>query len=934
MKNLLLTFSILFISMTAFSQTLDLNTSLSTDKNLVKGVLSNGMTYYIYKTDVVKEAASYYIIQNVGSVLENDNQKGLAHFLEHMAFNGTKNFPEKGVLSSLEKYGAVFGNDINASTGFDETVYNMNNIPTKDGMINTALLILHDWANELSLEEKEIDAERGVVTEEKRTRDSGRMRLVINSLPKTYVGAKYAERVPIGSMDIIANFKYKTLRDFYHDWYRTDLQAIAIIGDVNVAEVENKIKKLFSKIPAVENPKERYLVTIPENKEMLYFFGTDKETSSPSITFSIHSNKKLKAQTGEDLKNSLLNKIVTSILSKRLVEYAQSKDAPYLMAYTEFSSLSRTENNFSITIQPKLNMQNEAFKKTINIINSAVQFGVNKSELNREISILDNYYDTRIKTNKDTPHINIKTSIQDNYLQNLTFSDTKEEYKIAKAIFANLSPEDVQNHLKSLYTKKNRVLSIFGVEGNKNLTKQEALNILKDAENGKNIVAYKDEFSGKTLLSGITITPGEIISEKEVPEIGATTFILSNGIKVHYKYYNKQVNRVSLLAQSFGGISLVKDEDLPSAEQLQSLAGASGVGDYSVTDLMKVMAGKTASVGVDLSSLTGSIQGSSSTKDVESLLQLTYLRFAKPRFDQENFETLKHNLTNTFEESKKNIQMRMMDSTTALIFGKDNPRKRKQDEKYIAEVSFEKIKEIYNERFKDPSNFEFFITGDKKKENLKPLIEKYIASLPTYNTKETYKDNAPQWIHNKIDKDVYLEMEQPKTSVNITYKKNVEWNPKNHYLLSLLKDILTLRFTATLREEEGGTYGANAIKMLKKRPIGKAYLYVLFDCNPEKDEKLISIVHREINKIMNGDINDADIQKVITNYKKNIKERTDKNEYAQKLLYNYFIENINIDDPKNNLDILNAITKKDFQEFTKNFIEGADSYEIVYKPKK
>ena len=239
--------------MNTFSQTLDLNEPLPENQKVKKGVLKNGMTYYIYKTDVVKGAASYYIIQNVGSILENEDQLGLAHFLEHMAFNGTKNFPGKGVLSTLQKYGAIFGDDINAHTGFDETVYNMNNIPTKEGMIDKSLLILHDWANELSLEEKEIDAERGVVTEEKRTRDNGQMRVLLRSLPKMYVAAKYAERVPIGSMDIVAHFKYKTLRDYYHDWYRTDLQAIAVIGDFDEKAMEQKIIKLFSKIPAIKN---------------------------------------------------------------------------------------------------------------------------------------------------------------------------------------------------------------------------------------------------------------------------------------------------------------------------------------------------------------------------------------------------------------------------------------------------------------------------------------------------------------------------------------------------------------------------------------------------------------------------------------------------------------------------------------------------------
>ena len=934
MKKIIITIYILLISMNVFAQTLDINQSLPENQRVKKGVLKNGMTYYIYKTDVVKNAASYYIIQNVGSILENEDQLGLAHFLEHMAFNGTKNYPGKGVLTTLQKYGAVFGDDINAHTAFDETVYNMNNIPTKDGMIDKSLLILHDWANELSLEENEIDAERGVVTEEKRTRNNGQMRVILNSLPEMYVGSKYADRVPIGSMDIVANFKYKTLRDYYHDWYRTDLQAIAVIGDFDEKEIEQKIIKLFSKIPAVKNPKERFYVTIPENEEMLYKLSMDKEVSTSSINFNIHSNKNLKDETVLDLKNSLLDNIFTSLLSKRFNEYSQKTDAPFLMAFSGIKSLSRTENNFTTYISPKSNQQQDAFKTALQIINKAVKFGFTQSEIDREIAILSNYYETQISQEKTFPHSAIETSIEMNYLENETFTDAKAEYEIAKLIFQQLSVKQVQDHLKKYYTNENRVLLVTGVEGRNNLSKKDALHIINEVENDKTLQPYVDAFSGKTLLSDTTIKPGKIVSETENKEIEATTFVLSNGINVHHKYYDKEVNSVQLLAVSFGGTSLLNDEDLPSASQVQALSYMSGVGDYKATDLIKVLAGKTASAGITLSGLSESVTGSSTTKDVETMLQLTYLRFVKPRFDKDSYEVLIHNAKNIREVSKKNIQIRMMDSVSVTLYGKNNPKERIQDDAYIQDISFEKIKKIYLDRFNDASDFEFFITGDVKKEDLKPLLEKYIASIPTKNTKETWKDNSVSWVQKNIDKDIYLKMEDPKTSVNISYKNDVKWGSKNQYLMSSLQDILKLRFTETLREEEGGTYGANVYGMLYKRPKNEARLMIMFDCNPEKAEKLISIVHREIDKIKQGEISSTDLEKTLTNYKKQLAERVEKNDYAQKLLYNYFVEGKNISDPKYNIEILNSLTKKDLQDFTNEFIQDAKSYEIVFKPKK
>ena len=934
MKKTILFIFAIFLTMTVFSQALDYNTPLPENTTVKKGVLSNGMTYYIYPTKVVKDAASYFIITNAGSILENEDQKGLAHFLEHMAFNGTKNFPGKEVLNSLQKYGATFGRDINAHTAFDETVYNMNNIPTKDGGVDTALLILHDWANEISLIDKEIDNERGVILEEKRTRENGRYRLFLNGLNTQFVGTKYADRIPIGTEKILKTFDYKTLKDFYHDWYRTDLQAIAIIGDVNVEEVEGKIKKLFSKIPAVKNPKKRYLVTIPENKELLFYIGTDKEVSSSAINFSFHFNKNSEIETVEDLKNSLLNNIISSLLINRLNEASLKSNSSFLTAYADISGLSRTENYFSLTISPKPNKQEEAFEAVLKVINQAVKFGFTQSEIDRQIAAINNFYQIQISKESSFGHAQIEFYIQDNYLENKTFPNFNKEYEVSKNILENLTLKDIQNYLIKRYSKNNRTLLVTGVVGEENLTKAKALQIINDVENNQTLTRYVDEFSGKSLLEGIDIKPGKIISEKDNSEIDATTFTLSNGIKIHYKYYNKEVNSVDLLAFSFGGISLINDADLPSANSVNSVVNSSGVGDYSRSNLRKLLSGKSAYIDTNIENLKESIIGNSTTKDVETMLQLTYLSFVKPRFDKESFNLYIHNLQNDFEISKTNISMQMADSILVSLYGKHNPKKRIKDDNYIKEISFDKIKEIYLDRFKDPSNFEFFITGDIKKEALKPLLEKYIASLPVSNKKESWKDNSVNWLKSNLDKDIYIKMENPKTAVNIGFKNNIKWTPKNSKLTTLLKDILTLRYTATLREEEGGTYGAHLYALLEKRPKEQANLKIMFDCNPEKDEKLISIVYREIEKIKNGDINDDDFSKTITNYKKVLKERVGKNNFAQKLLFYYYIENLNINDPINSTTLINSLTKKDLQEFTNKFLNNSKSYEIVFKAKK
>ncbi|WP_418603526.1 M16 family metallopeptidase [Hwangdonia sp.] len=911
----------------------NLNQPLPVNTKIKKGILSNGLTYYIYNTDVTKNAASYYIIQNVGSVLENDDQQGLAHFLEHMAFNGTENFEGKGILNTLQKEGAVFGKDINAYTSFDETVYNMNNIPTTPELIDTCLLVLHDWSNYLLLTDEEIDAERGVIKEEWRTRQSGRMRILQQSLPTMFNHTIYAERLPIGLMDIVDNFEYKALRDFYHDWYRTDLQAIVIVGDVDVDVIEGKIKNLFSKIPKVENPKERFIVNIPDNKDMLFNMAMDKEVTTAQISFGIRHPKSLKDETVADLKEALMENMITSMFSDRIKEITQKPDAPFLGAWISYGNNSRSTKAFSTTISPKPNEQHKAFKAALEEINRAVKHGFTKEEMDRTIIQFKNYYETQISKEDDKAHGAIVSIIQKNYLENETMTDIAKEYELAKAIMTGLTPKDIHHKLKQLYTDKNRFLTVTGVEGHNNLTKEAALDIIEAVENDDSLIAYSDGFSGKTLMSDLDISAGKITEESFNESIGATTFVLSNGITVHYKFADKNKNDVKLNAVSYGGTSLLEDAYLPSANYTSIVVQRSGLGDYSATDLSKVLAGKTASTGINISGLTESISGSSVTKDVETMLQMVHLRFVKPRFDQDAFKVLVGNLENYVIRRSNDINEKIKDSVTIALYGKNHPKKRLFTKEYISEISFDKIKEIYLDRFNNASDFEFFIVGDLKKETLKPLLEKYIASIPTNNNTEAWKDNSVEWISKSIDKDVYLKMEDPKSSVKIAYKNNLDYSLKNKLIAQATGDILKLRFTETLREQEGGTYGAGVFVNLSKKPVEEAMIYVSFDCNPDKVDQLVAIVHNELRKIANGDINQVDLDKTTTNYLKERQQQQDYNRYDMRLLTNFFREGYNMNNPENFENIVNNIMINDIQEFTKKVLENADTYEVVIKPK-
>lgn len=934
MKRILLPILAIVFCSNTNAQTLDLSQPLPVDQTIRKGVLPNGMTYYIKSTDVVKDAATYYIIQNVGSILENDDQQGLAHFLEHMAFNGSENFPGKGVLNTLQKYGAVFGKDINAYTSFDETVYNLNNIPTKDGLVDTCLTVLRDWSNYLLLTDEEIDAERGVIKEEWRARQNGQMRLFQTSLPITFNHSKYASRLPIGLMDIVEGFEYKALRDFYHDWYRTDLQAIAIIGDIDADEVEQKIKAKFSKIPAVKNPRERFIVDIPENKELLYSLGMDPEISTAGLDFGIRHKKSLATETVGDLKRSLLESMATSMLSSRISEQAQNPDAPFLGARVGYQSMARTSNAFGVRISPKPGKQQQAFAAVLMEVIRAVKFGYTQSELDRTIAQFSNYYETQISKRDDKPHGAIIRPIQSNYLENKTITDIEKEYALAKQIFTNLKVEEIHSTIKRLYAENNRYLNVTGVEGKNNLTKEQAVQIIQAVENSPQITAYTEAFKGKSLVSGLDIKEGTIAKTEDNKALGSTTYTLSNGIKVHYKFVDKQKNSVSLNAISYGGNSLLKDEDLPSANLMGNLIQMSGLGDYSATDLPKVLAGKTAQAGTRLGETTESVVGSSTTKDVETMLQLVHLRFVKPRFDEEAYKVLQGGINNYLIRRSKDVKEQMSDGITTTLYGIEHPRKRIFNQDYANDASFEQMKAVYLDRFADASDFEFFIVGDVASEQLKPLLVKYIGSLPTKNTKESFKDLGIEWASDKVDEDVYLAMEDPKTTVNIAIKKDTDFTVANKLVTKALGDILLLRLTETLREQEGGVYSPSVQAFLVKEPKTLSYLSIKFDCNPDLAEKLIAIVHSELDKVAKGNINQTDLDKTLTNFLKEREQAKDNNAYDMSLLTTFYRDGYNMNETKNFEDIVKSIGKKDIQALAKALINKGKSFEIVFKPKK
>jgi zinc protease len=932
MKRFLVLTLFLAFALNVNAQSLDMNQSLPVDETIKKGVLPNGLTYYLHSTDVKEDVASYYIIQNVGSVLENDNQQGLAHFLEHMAFNGTENFEGKALLNGLQEKGLVFGRDINAYTSFDETVYNINNIPTTPELIDTGFKALRDWCNYLLLTEEEIDAERGVIKEEWRTRQSGQMRILQATIETMFGGSKYAQRLPIGLMDIVENFEYKALRDFYHDWYRTDLQAIAIIGDINVDEFEAKIKETFSSIPAVKNAPERFVVSIEDNEELAYDIAMDKEISTANIGFNIRHNKSLEDETVGDLKEGLLNAMINSILGTRFQEISQQADAPFMAVRAQYGDMTRVHDAFSTTVYPKPDQQQAAFKLMMSELVRAAKFGFTNAEIKRTKAQFSSFYENQIARRDDRQHGQIIQGIQKNYLENTHLTDIEKEFEIVKVLFDQLTQIDLLQRMREIYTKKNRSVIVTGVEGKNNLTEDQANQIIQAAENDTTLQPYEEEEEVQSLMAGVELSPGKVVFEKTNKELGFTTFSLSNGIKVHYKFADKNKNDVKLEAISDGGKSLLANQLLPSADIVGNVVQLSGLGEFSMTDLPKVLAGKTASTDFSIGETTETITGSSSTKDVETMLQMVNLRFMKPRFDENGYNVLMQNINTYLVRRSQDLGEKMKDSVTTTLYGNNHPTKRIFNKAYVADMSFENSKAVYNNRFANAADFQFFIVGDVTKEALKPLLAQYIASIPTSKEKENWKDNSVEWSAKNVDRDVYLPMEDAKGTVRIAYKKEMPHTLRDAALMSALGKILQLRYTESLREEEGGTYGASSQGFMVKEPKSLAYLSVSFDCNPNMVEKLIGIVHKEIKTIANGTVQQVDVDKTKTSMLKDREESKSFNSYEMAAIKNFVLEGYNMNDPETFTNIVNSLSTKDIQDMARRLTKDNKSYEIVFKP--
>lgn len=824
------------------------------------GKLANGFTYYIRKNVEPKNRVQLYLANKIGSIMENDDQRGLAHFMEHMGFNGTKNFPKNDLVNYLQKAGVRFGADLNAYTSFDETVYQLP-IPSDDPeVLKNGIQIMRDWAQDATLDPTEIDKERGVVLEEKRLGKGAQQRMQDKYLPMLFNNSRYSDRLPIGTEEVLKNFSAETIRQFYKDWYRPDLQALIVVGDIDVDAMEQTIKAKFSDLKNPVKPRERTQYSISLINKNQFISVTDKEFPV-SVAQVMIKHPESKLITTTDYRNSIIRSLFNSMIATRFGDLSKQADPPFLQAGAAISGFLAGLDMYNVFVVAKPGEMERGFKAILTETERVKRFGFTQSELDRAKQSYLTNMESAYKEKDKTPSESLVNEYLRNFLEQEASPGIEYEYKMANSMTGGISLDDLNNLAKTYITDLNRDVILMGPEKDKdNLPDEAKIDSWISSIKQSNITAYVDQSSDKPLLSA-NLTGAKVVSESTIPEIGVSEFKLSNGVRVILKPTDFKNDEISFSAFSPGGSSLYSDADFQSAQYATAIIRSGGLGEFNSVQLPKLLSGKRASVSPYIGERSEGISGLTSPKDLETALQLTYLYFTQPRKDAETFKGLiaqqKGGLAN-----RGNDPNSVFADSVAAILGNYNVRRTGPTIEKINQVSLDRAFDIYKDRFADASDFTFVFVGSFKPEEIKPMLQKYLGSLPSNNRKESARDLEIKIPGGKIDKKIYKGQE-PKASVRLVFSGDYTWSQKHNNQLDALAEVLSIKLIERLREDEGGVYGVGARASYSKFPKSRYSLNISFGCAPENVEKLISSTLDEINKIRVNGALATDIEKFI-----------------------------------------------------------------------
>ncbi len=909
---------------------------LPIDTNVRIGHLDNGLTYYIRYNNQPKERCEFHIAQAVGAILEEDHQNGLAHFLEHMAFNGTEHFPGKLLINYFESVGVGFGSNINAYTSLDETVYRLSNVPTREEILDSALLVLHDWSCAISLQEAEIDNERGVIREEWRQGNTAQRRMWREGNKLKYPGSQYAKRDVIGDTAVINNFTYQALRDYYELWYGPDLQCIVVVGDIDVDKMEKKIKDLFSPIPARSNRGVRPTYSLPTNNAPHVAIYTDKEAQFTQLAIEFKHNaipRNLRA-TDQGYLLSTINALIRQMISFRIEEITMDPNANFIQAMGGYGNQLGETDAFEFIVIPKDGKEKASMADMFTQVEKIKRYGFTNAEFERAkteyISMIERYYNER-NTRQSQSYAQ---EYYRHYLDGEPIPGIEFEYEFVKTVLPQLPVATINELAQSYITDNNIVISYIGKESNDIVsvpTQEEILEIF-NAVKASEIAAPIEETFDRPLVETAPVA-GTIVKEKLNKKLGTTEWTLSNGIKVVIKPTEFKNDQIIMSMESEGGLSKVALEDLPSAAMADGIISFNGIGEFSALDLQKALTGKNVSVSPSISEYYESISGTSTVKDFETMMQLAYLYFTAPRQDDQAYQTLISMLETQLAARDKNPKTAFSDSIQQTTTS-HNPRTLIVNTDLIKRANQLRAIEIYKERFANPADFFVTFIGNinPNDEATRQIICTWLGGLKTDKSRETYTDHGVRYPKGKVNNYFTKEMETKTASNRIVYSGKMKATLANRLNMGIIGDILGTRYLESIREKEGGSYGVGCAGYVMQDPIEQAVLLMQFDTDPEKQEKLMSIIHKEVMEIIENGPRADDLQKAKENRLNTLAEDMEDNGWWGTILDRYYQDGI--DYVKDYKKALEKVDAKSIQKTLKALVKQGNVIEVVMLPAK
>lgn len=911
---------------------------IPSDEALRTGKLGNGMTYYIRHNEKPKGQADFYILHHVGAIQENDSQQGLAHFLEHMAFNGTRNLPDKQLTEYLEKVGVKFGTNLNAATGWDQTTYLIKDVPTsREGIVDSALLILHDWSHFIALEPEEIDSERGVIMEELRTRDGADFRSQIKMLQALGKGSKYERRNLIGYLDGLKSFSHDELRAFYRQWYRPDYQAVIVVGDVDVDAVEAKIKRLMGDIPApAADASQKEVYTIPDNEQPIISIYTDKEMQGSAIKY-FFKHPATPPQFNNTLYGEMFGLVQTfmsSMANARLQEIAMQPDAPFLGARMSSGDVLGIMPTMETTVIMAVTQDGQlarGFDALSTELEKIRRYGFTQGEFERVQNDLmrraeRNYANRNDRTNGEFVQTYLK-----NYTKNTPMPDAETRWQLDSMLIGNISVEAVNAAAKDLLAPGNEVIAVTAPEKENSSvpTADELLSIRSKAAQAE-IEAYEDNTVKVPLIPEETPMKGSPVKTTSVDgQYGTTEWTLENGVKIVVKPTAFKADEVLLSVKSEGGLSVLSDDEYYLGEMMPSVNAMSGAGNFSATELKKQLSGKSVSVSTVADEYFSGMSGISSPKDLETLLQLVYLNFASPRFDENDFNSLIRLLRAQLENARSNPDYLAEKKLIDVFYG-HNPRRQMISPEIVDTYRFSDLPKIYGKLYPGADSFTFTFVGNVDPDTLKPLVEKYIGSIPTGRERLTYADDKAYPVTGEVTEDFSVPMQQPKVTVNYVFSGEMPFTLANKMALTFLKQALSSRYLISVREEKGGTYGVHVDTDTDYIPRESYELQISFDTNAEMADELCEIILKEFRDIAQNGPLQQDIDKtreyLVKSWKNGLEENSSWLAYIEQLHgsgLNYIADYEKT---------LAALSNEDVQKMARKILADGNIVKVVMRP--